>query len=136
MSGGARAQQVEENQIPKKDNGSLQLLKDKYEDLPPPGKFAATAVVGFFGSRVALKTFVGAAKVAGAAFIATEVLSASGVLDDMPPFVDDHVQTVTSVKDRVLLEADKFRKGVRKSLKKEKMAALGFASGAFVGIIL
>ena len=54
----------------------------------------------------------------------------------MPPFVDDHVQTVASVKDRVLAEANKFRKGVRKSLRKERMAALGFASGAFVGILL
>ena len=66
----------------------------------------------------------------------TEVLSASGLLEEMPPFVDDHVQTVASVKDRVLAEANKFRKGVRKSLRKERMAALGFASGAFVGILL
>ena len=66
----------------------------------------------------------------------TEVLSASGLLEEMPPFVDDHVQTVASAKDRVLAEANKFRKGVRKSLRKERMAALGFASGAFVGILL
>ena len=66
----------------------------------------------------------------------TEVLSASGLLEELPPFVDEHVQTVTSVKDRVLVEADKFRKSVRKSLRKERMAALGIASGAFVGVLL
>ena len=50
--------------------GPLAVLKEKYTDLPPPGKFAATAVTGFAGSRLALKAFVGAAKVAGATFIA------------------------------------------------------------------
>ena len=59
-----------------------------------------------------------------------------GVLDDMPPFMDDHVQTVTSVKDRLLVEANKFRTNVRKSLEKERTAALGFAAGAFVGMAL
>ena len=68
--------------------------------------------------------------------VSTEALSASGLLEEMPPFVDEHVQTVSSAKDRVLVEADKFRKGVRKTLKRERMAALGFASGAFVGILL
>ena len=64
------------------------------------------------------------------------MLSVSGVLDEMPSFVADHVQTVTSVKDRVLVEAKKFRKSVRDSLQKEKTAALGFAAGAFLGMAL
>lgn len=59
----------------------------------------------------------------------------SGVMDDMPSFVDGHVQTVSSAKDRVLMEASKFRKGVRETLKKEKLAAFGFAGGAIVALV-
>ena len=49
--------------------GPLSSLREKYEDLPAAAKVGTTAVAGFVASRVALKTFVGAAKVAGAAFI-------------------------------------------------------------------
>ena len=58
--------------------GPFGVIKEKFNDLPPAGKFAASAAVGFVGSRVALKTFVSAAKIAGATFIAAEVLSVSG----------------------------------------------------------
>lgn len=40
-----------------------------YQKLPPPGRFAVGAGVGFVGSRVAVNTAVSAVKVAGAAFI-------------------------------------------------------------------
>lgn len=66
----------------------------------------------------------------------TEVLSVSGALDEMPPYLDGHVQTITSAKDRVLREANRFRKGVREGFKKEKVTALGFAGGAFLGMTL
>ena len=125
---------MEESQ--EKSGRPFGIIREKYEELPPAGKFAACAAIGFCGSRAALKTFVGAAKVAGAAFIATEVLSMSGVLDDMPSYIDDHVQTVASVKDRILSEASKYRKGVREALKGEKMAALGFATGGFVAMVI
>ena len=49
--------------------GPLSKLREKYEDLPAPAKVGTTAVAGFVASRVALKTFVSAAKIAGAAFI-------------------------------------------------------------------
>ena len=66
-----RGQVEEDNDIRKQlSEGPLAVLREKYTDLPPPGKFAATAVTGFAGSRLALKAFVGAAKVAGATFIA------------------------------------------------------------------
>jgi hypothetical protein len=51
-------------------NGPLQALREKYDELPNGAKVATAAVAGFVTSRVALKTFVNAAKVAGAAFIA------------------------------------------------------------------
>lgn len=47
----------------------IKLLKQKYNELPPGGKFATTAAAGFVTSRVAFKTFVSVAKVAGAALV-------------------------------------------------------------------
>ena len=64
----------------------------------------------------------------------TEVLSVSGVLDHVPEYMDDHVQRTLNFRDRCLKEANKFRISCRETLKKEKMAGLGFAAGAFVGI--
>jgi hypothetical protein len=43
--------------------------KNLYDKLPPPGKFAAGAGVGYFGSKMAVNTVVSSMKVAGAAFI-------------------------------------------------------------------
>ncbi|CAB9502729.1 expressed unknown protein [Seminavis robusta] len=114
--------------------GPLQALREKFDELPSGAKVATSAGAGFVTSRVALKTFVSAAKVAGAAFIATEVLSVSGVLDNMPDFLEDQVQSAKNVKDRCLMEANKLRKGFRETLQKEKLAGLGFACGAFVGM--
>lgn len=45
-------------------------LKEKYDELPPKGKFASGAFLGFAGSRFAVKSAVSIVKVAGAAFIA------------------------------------------------------------------
>jgi hypothetical protein len=57
-------------QIRREDEGPLKALQDKYDELPNGAKVATAAVAGFVTSRVALKTFVSVAKVAGAAFIA------------------------------------------------------------------
>ena len=50
--------------------GPLSALREKYDELPSSAKVATAGAAGFITSRVALKTFVSAAKVAGAAFIA------------------------------------------------------------------
>jgi hypothetical protein len=50
-------------------DGIVQSLKKLYGDLPPHGKMATGAFVGFASSRVAVKTAVGGLKMAGAAFI-------------------------------------------------------------------
>jgi len=62
--------QIDDADIRKKSKRPLAELKAKYEELPPIGKFGVAGDGGFIGSRVALKTCIGAAKVAGATFIA------------------------------------------------------------------
>lgn len=50
--------------------GALATLKNKYEGLPPKGRFVAGAAVGFIGTRMVLGSATSALKVAGVAFIA------------------------------------------------------------------
>lgn len=51
------------------DTGPLAFLEAKYRKLDNRGKFAATAAVGFVGTRIAVNTAMGALKVGAAAFI-------------------------------------------------------------------
>lgn len=67
-----------------------------------------------------------------------------GILD-YHDVIEDHYDTLTKVKDVCLSRADGFRKQVRTRLNpmniqsfvdNERMASLGLASGALVGIVL
>lgn len=48
---------------------SFDSLQEKYDSLDDKGKFAVGGVIGFFGSRMLVKSAVGAIKIAGGAFI-------------------------------------------------------------------
>lgn len=124
--------------------GTYDYLKQKYDDLPENGKLATGAVAGYGMSRVAIKSAVTVVKVAGAAFVATEALNAAGVLDDIK-FPDSYSDETENMKRRALSAANRFRTGVRKRLnpdalkgfmETDKMASIGFASGAFLGFIV
>ena len=126
------------------DGGLYDYLKQKYDDLPDNGKLATGAVAGFGVSRVAIKSAVTVVKVAGAAFVATEALNAAGVLDEIK--IPDTFSTEgENLKRRALSVANGFREGVRDRFKPEtlrrlmeteRMASIGFASGAFLGFVL
>lgn len=45
-------------------------LKEKYDSLPPKGKFATGAFVGFVGAKAFVGSAVKAIKIGGAAFVA------------------------------------------------------------------
>lgn len=126
------------------ESNLLKYLRTKYDTLPTKGKFAAGAAVGFGTSRIVIKSAVGVVKVAGAAFIATEVLNAAGVLDDIP-ISDEQTEMAANLKRRALTYASDFRKTVRRRLNPEQIqgllktdreATLGAATGAFVGFLL
>ena len=59
-------------------NSLVKSLRSKYDGLPQSGKFATGAAVGFGTSRVAVKGAVSFVKIAGAAFVTTEVMNAVG----------------------------------------------------------
>lgn len=123
----------------------LSGLKEKYDTLDDRAQFATGAAIGFGGARTLTKSAVGVVKICGAAFVATEVLNACGVLDDIPSFSDDQLELMESTKNRVLTYADEFRTSVRNTFKPEKirgfmqnerMGSLGAATGAFVGFMI
>jgi len=128
------------------EKGPIQVVKEKYDSLPPYGKFACGAALGFTGSRCAIKTVVGGAKLVGAAFIATEVLHITGVIDGMPDLVgEENAEKVFNAKDTIVNGLENFRLEVRRQLnpqqlretaKNEREAALGFAGGAFVAMMI
>mmetsp|Transcript_11484 Transcript_11484/g.27083 ORF Transcript_11484/g.27083 Transcript_11484/m.27083 type:complete len:163 (-) Transcript_11484:191-679(-) len=134
---------------------NAQSLKDQYDSLSPKGKFAVGAGVGYVGAKVVVGSAVKAIKVAGAAFIASEVMNAAGVfkdidlpdsvdnvLDDAKPFMDiAKKRTLVAINDlrttvRRKINPAKLRYNLEEALVKERMATLGAATGAFVGLAL
>jgi hypothetical protein len=73
-----------------------------------------------------------------------EVLKLTGIMDDIPALSDEQQDMITKVKGRVLATTNDFRisvrrrfskEGVEDFFEKERMAALGLASGAFAGTL-
>jgi uncharacterized membrane protein (Fun14 family) len=116
--------------------------REQYDRLPDQGKFATGAVVGFTTSKMAVKSAVKFVKIAGAAFIATEVLEAAGILD-----VDSYVDTeaTENLKQKAISKIGDIRKSIHKRfdgnnlkrwMEKDKMGTMGAAAGAFFGFLL
>lgn len=120
-------------------------LREKYDDLPEKGKFAAGVTIGFTGSRLAIKSATTVVKVTGAAFVATEVLSAVGVLDEIPSLSEEQTEVAQQLKQRAVAFANNFRSTIRRRLntdnikrlmETDRMVTMGVATGAFVGFIV
>ncbi|KAG7337080.1 hypothetical protein IV203_008176 [Nitzschia inconspicua] len=114
--------------------------KESYENLPDQGKFATGAVCGFGASKVVVNSAVKFVKLAGAAFIATEVLEAVGVID-MDELVTE--KQTESMKKRVMGRLGDIKRSIthfdlKQMVKnpKQKAGALGIAAGALVGFLL
>jgi hypothetical protein len=127
----------------------LQPLFERFDDLPPKGKFGVSAVGGFAATKISIRTTMKAVKVGGAAFIMTEVLHQAGVLDDASnrsdlshDFFHGIQQKVAStVNDcriavREHLNMDNMRRVYKSCLENEKMGTLGFTTGAVAGLLL
>ena len=116
--------------------------REQYEGLTDQGKFATGAVVGFTSSKLAVNSAVKFVKIAGAAFVATEVLEAAGILD-MDTFADK--ESTESFKRKAISKIGEVRTSIRsrfdgenikKWMKEDKMGTLGAAAGAFFGFLL
>mmetsp|Transcript_12736 Transcript_12736/g.16756 ORF Transcript_12736/g.16756 Transcript_12736/m.16756 type:complete len:164 (+) Transcript_12736:81-572(+) len=128
----------------------FQNLKESYYDnLPANGKFATGAVAGFAASRFTVNRAVGALKFAGAAFIASEVIERTGVFDKVDLLSDENEARLEMAKRSLTKTVKKFSTRVKNELKpakieatinaafkQEKMCTMGFASGAFAGLVI
>lgn len=128
----------------------LENLKASYYDnLPPKGKFATGAIVGFAFSRFTVNSAVSALKMTGAAFIASEVIHRSGVFDSVNLLSDENAELLAlvnrsftrrvtnfSTEVRSHLKPERVQATVNSALSQEKMCTIGAATGAFVGFIL
>jgi hypothetical protein len=74
-----------------------------------------------------------------------EVLHYTGVVEELPGLSKDQSDMLNNLKVTTIRHAEKFRVQVRRRLNpnnvqafvdKERMAAIGLASGAFVGVLL
>lgn len=125
--------------------GPLSAIKAKYQSLDSKGKFIAGACVGFVGTRLVIQSAVGALKIAGAAFIVAEVLHHTGAVDEIKKMSREQQDFLHQVKGKALEQAENFRVQVRRRLnptfvqdmfEKDRMGALGLASGALAGTLL
>lgn len=120
----------------------LSTARNKYDTLPEQGKFATGAVIGFTTSKIAVRSAVKFVKIAGATFVATEMLEAAGILD-----TDTYTnsESAQNVKQRVLSKVGDVRKAVHRQfdgknikswMESDKMGTIGAATGAFFGFLL
>lgn len=116
--------------------------RQQYDKLPDQGKFATGAVVGFTTSKLAVRSAVKFVKIAGAAFVATEVLEAAGILE-MDSFTG--TESSENIKRKAISKIGEFRKSIRKRfdgknikrwMEADKMGTFGAAAGAFFGFLL
>mmetsp|Transcript_2348 Transcript_2348/g.3496 ORF Transcript_2348/g.3496 Transcript_2348/m.3496 type:complete len:174 (+) Transcript_2348:118-639(+) len=126
---------------------TIQPAKEKYEELPPKGKFGVGALAGYVATKTTVRSTVKAAKYTGAAFIISEVLNQAGVLEkvDIPAGGNEMLQNVKqkvtgAVNDcrlavRKHCSVDKARNIFQVAIKKDKMGTLGFTTGAVAGLV-
>mmetsp|Transcript_12661 Transcript_12661/g.23732 ORF Transcript_12661/g.23732 Transcript_12661/m.23732 type:complete len:168 (-) Transcript_12661:88-591(-) len=128
---------------------SLQPLFDKFDDLPPKGKFGVSAIGGFAITKISMRTTIKVVKVGGAAFIMTEVLHQAGVLDDFSYPSDSSHKFILGIRQKIAstvnecritvrkhLNVDNMRQVYKSCLQNEKMGTLGFTTGAVAGLLL
>lgn len=120
----------------------ISVARNQYDNLPDQGKFATGAVVGFTSSKVAVNSAVRFVKIAGATFVATEVLEAAGILD-MDALTES--ESSESIKRKAIGKIGEIRASIRRRLdgknikrwmEEDRMGSLGAATGAFFGFLL
>jgi hypothetical protein len=126
---------------------AIDPLYEKYEELPPNGRFGVGLASGYVGTKVSIRSTVKAAKYTGAAFLLSEVLNQTGMLDKVAPSgngdemlsklkrkMSNTVNHCRSVA-RENLSYEKIQSCFEKCVKKDRMGTLGLTTGAVAGLI-
>jgi len=121
-------------------------LKSAYDNLPMVGKFATGFAGAFVATRAVVHSAVGAAKFVGASYVASEVLNYSGAFDRLS---EESKDKLDDIKKGTLKLVNKYRSQIRRRIQpagirnaiqaaatKEKAAAVGAATGVFLGLTM
>lgn len=126
---------------------ALEPLEGEFHKLSPKGRYATGVVVGYTSAKFAYRTTVKIAKCTGAAFIVAEVANRVGLLDDIQ-LSEEKSQSLQIVRKKVTETMNCCRLEVRKrfsidnmkslfdrTMEKDTMCSLGFATGAVAGLV-
>ncbi|KAL3801801.1 hypothetical protein HJC23_001197 [Cyclotella cryptica] len=120
------------------------LTHTYYDPLPPKAKCAVGAICGFAASRITLGAANRIFRLAGAIWVASEVLHTSGFCDEAKcvpgefrPWIGILRKALIKQCIRVRVMARKIynQQRIREIAQRDEMFAGGFASGAFVGFV-
>jgi len=136
---------------------SIQPLNEQYNSLPPKAKFGVSALGGFLATKLTIRQTVKIAKFGGAAFVLSEVMHQTGVLDtiegntniDFDDILSDgSEEALRGLKQKVCHRIDQCRMTVREQLNlnkireeykncldRDKLGTLGFTTGAVAGLV-
>jgi len=123
------------------------LKMQYYDDLPPKGKFAAGAFVGFAGCKLTSKTITKGVKFTGAAFIVSEVLNQAGLLESSDDDAQS-MQVLNHLKERTQNCINNIRSNIRQNfsldhvrsvyrnmMEEDRMGTCGLTTGVVAGLI-
>lgn len=97
---------------------TLTTVKESFDELPSPAKFASGAVLGFMSTRFALNQAVRVMKITGAFFLVSHALKCSEILEHIPLEV---VEIVVQMKNLVFPVLKDFVIDVGRRFKPDEM---------------
>ena len=121
------------------------LIQKYYDPLPKQGKCAIGTICGFTASRLTLGVANRIVRLAGATWVLSEVLHSSGFCDEAKCVPEEARPWVGIVRNALIKQCIKVRliarkiwdqERIRELAQKDKMAAGGFAAGAFIGFVV
>ncbi|GFH48307.1 hypothetical protein CTEN210_04783 [Chaetoceros tenuissimus] len=136
----------------------MQPIVEKYEQLPPQGKFGVASIGGFVGTKISIRSTGKLLRISGATFLLSEVMHQAGLLDEIAKKGDEFVDinltaegenALKGIKQRICSTVNECRMKVRKELnmekirshyqellEKDKLGTLGFTTGAVFGLLV
>lgn len=126
---------------------ALEPLKSEFYKLSPKGRYATGVVAGYTSAKIAYKTTAKVVKYTGVAFIAAEIANQAGLLEDVQ-LSEENSKSLQLARQKVTETVNSCRLQVRKhvsidnmrslfdrTMEKDTMGTLGFATGAVAGLV-
>lgn len=121
------------------------LMRQYYDPLPNEGKCAIGTVCGFVSSRLAMGAANRAFRLAGATWVLSEAMHASGFCEEAMCVPEEARPWVAILRRALIKQCTRVRvlarriwdqDRIREIVQKDEMVAGGFAAGAFIGFVV